>query len=71
MPSIARFTQQDPNKGNIYNPPSLNPYIHCYNNPLRWVDLDGRSAVDAREALGADIYEILTPTQRGRYYRPP
>jgi len=41
MPEIARFTQEDPHKGNIYNPKSLNPYMHCYNNPLNWVDLDG------------------------------
>jgi len=41
MSEIARFTQEDPHKGNIYNPKSLNPYMHCYNNPLIWVDKDG------------------------------
>jgi len=42
MPEIARFTQQDPDKGSILNPQSLAPYVHCYNNATRYVDLDGR-----------------------------
>ena len=49
MPGIARFTSEDPNKGNVYNPPSLNAYMHCYNNPLGWVDRDGCEPTTVKE----------------------
>ena len=41
MPEIGRFVEQDPYKGNIFIPHSLNGYDHCYNNPLMYVDMDG------------------------------
>jgi len=41
MPELGRFVEIDPNKGSIYTQLSLNYYIHCYNNPLSYVDWDG------------------------------
>ena len=46
MSEIGRFTSQDPKKGYLESPFSMNPYIHCLNNPVRYVDLDGNECVD-------------------------
>lgn len=40
-PRIGRFISEDTNKGDINNPSSLNLYIYCYNNPLKYVDPSG------------------------------
>lgn len=39
---LGRFTAEDPVKGNIMDIQSLNLYPYVKNNPLRYVDLDGR-----------------------------
>jgi len=38
----GRFTGQDPVKGNVVVPKSLNPYTYCWGNPLGMTDKDGR-----------------------------
>jgi len=52
-PAIGRFITRDPIKGNIMNPQSLNPYVYCLNNPMKYIDPDGREALDIlREMYG-------------------
>lgn len=44
-PSIARWTQQDPVRGEISNPMSLNAYVYALDNPVNNVDPSGQIAV--------------------------
>ena len=41
-PDLGRFLTRDPYIGKLVNPQSLNQYTYCYNNPLLFVDPDGR-----------------------------
>jgi hypothetical protein len=38
---VGRFISEDPYKGNITNPLSLNLYIYCSNNPVIFIDPSG------------------------------
>ena len=42
MPKIGRFASVDKVKGNINMPNTLNEYLYCWGNSLKWVDLDGK-----------------------------
>ena len=46
QPEYGRFTSQDTIKGNIYQTYTLNNFTYCWNNPLRYVDLDGMAPRD-------------------------
>lgn len=39
---IGRFITRDQNLGRIFNPKTLNRYTYCANNPLKYIDLNGR-----------------------------
>lgn len=41
-PRLARFTTQDPERGDTLQPPSLHRYLYAYANPAVYVDPDGR-----------------------------
>jgi len=41
-PVVGRWISQDPVVGTIFDPQNLNRYIFCKNNPLKYVDPDGR-----------------------------
>ena len=41
-PDLGRFLTRDPYIGKLVKPQSLNQYTYCYNNPLLFVDPDGR-----------------------------
>ncbi|MEN8905040.1 MAG: DUF6531 domain-containing protein, partial [Clostridiales bacterium] len=41
MPEIGRFISEDSYKGNAVNPSTLNKYMYCFNNPMRFVDPTG------------------------------
>jgi RHS repeat-associated protein len=41
-PETARFLTEDPVKGNILDPLTLNPYLYGHANPTVYVDPDGR-----------------------------
>ena len=45
MPELGRFVEEDANKGRVVKPGSLNYYMHCLNNPLQYVDRNGREDV--------------------------
>jgi RHS repeat-associated protein len=58
-PTVGRFLQQDPWLGNLWDPISLNQYVYCDNNPIRFVDPGGAQKVYASpdEAATAGIAE--------------
>jgi len=65
-PQDKRFLAQDPIKGNVYDPQSLNTYIYVLNNPLIYVDplgltpnLRGPIILDGDASSG--IYRIGKP----------
>ncbi len=43
-PELGRFLTRDPISGSQTNPQSLNPYIYCLDNPLRYRDRWGMSS---------------------------
>jgi hypothetical protein len=43
--SIGRFLTRDSRFGNVYRPQTLNKYYYCLNNPLKFIDPDGRDPV--------------------------
>ena len=62
-PAIGRFTTRDPKKGDLMNPQSLNPYVYCMNNPMKYIDPDGRDHIDPlREMYGITGKNPLSPS---------
>ena len=61
MPQIGRFVAEDPNKGNVFIPQSLNPYLHCYNNPMKWVDRDGCQAYSVTDGVHGGYTLFVVP----------
>mgnify|MGYP001051717102 CR=1 FL=1 len=58
-PWLGRFLTPDPlGKFEPKDPKTINPYIYCSNNPLRYVDPDGRQALDV-----IDIVNVMTNLQ--------
>lgn len=46
-PSIGRFISEDSNEGQLNNPLSLNLYTYCENDPVKYVDPDGKAKIVA------------------------
>jgi RHS repeat-associated protein len=42
-PHLGRFTTRDTQRGGVKNPQSLNRFTYCYNNPVCYLDPDGRT----------------------------
>jgi RHS repeat-associated protein len=40
-PQVGRFTTKDPLPGRIQSPQTLNRYVYCLNNPLKYLDPQG------------------------------
>lgn len=54
MPEHGRFAGQDPVKGDIVRPITLNPYLYCANMPFTYYDPEGRFLAHlAAGAIGA------------------
>ena len=62
-PALGRFLTRDPKPGELANPQSLNRYVYCLNNPLRYQDIWGLSASgdsgDCACASDEDVQEML------------
>jgi len=41
--TIGRFTSYDEIQGDISNPLDMNRYVYCRNNPIKYVDITGKS----------------------------
>ena len=41
-PMLKRFLQPDPVAGTILRPITINPYLYCMNDPVNYIDPDGR-----------------------------
>jgi len=57
-PEIGRFITKDVMPGSLIDPQSLNRYVYCRNNPLKYTDPDGRIFIApwlANAAAGAFI----------------
>ena len=54
QPSLGRFTSRDKIKGSKLHPYTMNEYSYVFNNPLKYVDLDGNwpSLGDIGDAIG-------------------
>ena len=64
QPENGRFNAEDVIKGNGAFPETLNHYGYCLNNPMGYVDLDGRKVIsaiskDAFEKIGKKIEALV------------
>ncbi|MFS1513643.1 S8 family serine peptidase [Chengkuizengella sp. SCS-71B] len=55
-PSMGRFITEDTYEGTISNPLSMNLYTYVSNNPLKYIDPSGHSAVCGYGGCGAGLY---------------
>jgi RHS repeat-associated protein len=55
QPTDGRFISEDWINGTIGSPERINPYGYCYNNPLMYVDSNGKFAILVTMAAGALI----------------
>jgi RHS repeat-associated protein len=67
-PTIGRFITRDPIKGNIMNPQSLNSYVYCLNNPMKYIDPDGESPWDHDWLPDGDVE--VDPATWDTFYDP-
>jgi RHS repeat-associated protein len=51
-PEIGRFISRDPVRGRKITPQTLNPYSYCLNNPLKYIDPDGRDPLHYKPVKG-------------------
>jgi RHS repeat-associated protein len=52
VPSLARWTQQDPSGGTLTSPDSLNAYAYASDNPINRIDPSGLAYLDLSFSLG-------------------
>jgi RHS repeat-associated protein len=57
-PNIGRWTQQDPDRGTLSDPLSLNPYMYSECNPVNSTDPTGRS-------LGCTLLKLIGGASTG------
>lgn len=62
-PEIARFVSADPMVPDFVNPQSFNRYAYVYNNPLKYVDVDGYQPQRHLSDLYIDQYIYLRFTE--------
>ena len=60
----GRFVSEDKIKGDLSTPYTLNQYIYCWNNPEKYIDLNGKNAVEVLEwgsGLAGVVSQLDTP----------
>jgi len=60
-PEVGRFMQQDPLTGKY---PGWSPYVYALNNPLIFIDPDGREVVSSDSAVLAEIAQGLNANEK-------
>jgi len=68
-PTIGRFITRDPVKGNTMNPQSLNPYVYCLNNPMKYIDPNGEWHIGSHDLLPDGDVEV-DPATWDTFYDP-
>jgi RHS repeat-associated protein len=63
-PNTQRFLAVDIIKGNVLEPESMNPYLYVLNNPLLYLDFDGREKVN----VNGEIQDWFTIEKNGKKY---
>ncbi|MEG2599943.1 MAG: RHS repeat-associated core domain-containing protein [Muribaculaceae bacterium] len=56
-PILGRFTSPDPLAEKY---PNLSPYAHCMNNPLKYVDPDGKQSFEVYNEIRTERIKLLT-----------
>ena len=56
LADVGRFCGEDSIKGQAINPRTLNPYIYCVQNPLKWTDLQGKNPIVPSENDAMDWF---------------
>ena len=67
MPKIGRFISEDPHNEILTNPLSLNKYMYCYNNPLKFIDPTGYIAGDLAVkvvSIAEDLHNWLESVEK-------
>lgn len=61
-PGLMRFITEDTNRGDVKDPLSLNLYIYCKGNPIKYVDINGHNlslATDTQGGGGGDLLSLM------------
>ena len=66
-PELGRFTSVDPWGGNSDDPQSLNKYAYVTNNPMKYVDPDGKEKYDIVQGYGEGFIYTLKSQAEGAY----
>lgn len=53
-PETRRFISPDPEAGNVYEPQRINKYIYAGDNPLNYIDPDGRYYISVQGRTQVD-----------------
>ncbi len=69
-PVVGRFLSPDPYVQSPTNPQNYNRYSYCLNNPLKYTDPNGESAVLTAAIIGAVIGTYIGGTMANNTYNP-
>jgi RHS repeat-associated protein len=58
-PELGRFVTRDAAEGNMQNPQSMNLYIYCLNNPVRYTDLLGFNGDEDEEEKAKKLVQEI------------
>ncbi len=58
-PTVGRFVSRDPVTGEKESPQSLNKYVYCLNNPLKYIDPAGAETEPSNEEKIEEIFKRL------------
>jgi len=50
-PELGRFVSMDPEPGTLGTPQSMNRYVYCMDNPLRYADPTGERAFSVTDTM--------------------